>query len=120
MDLGVKALQVPDFKIKSALYDHKESIQAATQDVLFTWLKQQSNRQTAYTTLHTALLKCDAFRSKAAELEQWVMGTEQKSHISQESKYKCIKQAYCTVIPGNDLVDSFSYLYGNHDTFIVF
>ena len=91
MDLGVIVLNLPDFNIKSALCDHKDSIQSAAYDVLSTWLEKQYDRQTAFTTLHAALLKCDAFRSVAAELEQWVMGTEQKSHVSQESKYKLHK-----------------------------
>ena len=87
-ELGIKALKLPEFIIKSALYNHSQSIQSAAHDVLSTWLKQQQgDRHTAYTTLRTALQKCDDLKSMAAELEIWVMGTVQESHISQDSMY---------------------------------
>ena len=85
MELGVKVLKLPEFKIKSALYDNKR-IQSAAHELLSAWLKQQSDRQMAYTALQTALRKCDDFRSMAAELEQWDMGTVNESHISPERK----------------------------------
>ena len=85
MELGVKALKIPDFIIKSALYNNRTSIQSASHDVLSTWRKQQSDKYTAYTTLHTALRDCD-LNFLAAGLEQWAMGTEQASQISPERK----------------------------------
>ena len=96
-ELGIKTLKLPEFIIKSALYNHSRSIQSAAHNVLSTWLKQQQgDRQMAYTTLHTELLECDAFRSMAAELEQWVMGTVKETQISPECKL--IPCCFCSSI----------------------
>ena len=73
-DLGIKVLKLPDFRIRAALYDHKKSIQAATQDVIHSWLLQQSNRQEAYTALHTGLKEAK-MHQLAGELQLWVKGT---------------------------------------------
>ena len=45
MELGINGLGIPEFKIKTAMYDHSDSIQAATHELLSTWLKQQTDRQ---------------------------------------------------------------------------
>ena len=51
MDFGIKCLGLPDFKIKTAMYDHSDSIQAATYELLSTWMKKQTDRQEAYKNL---------------------------------------------------------------------
>ena len=71
MDFGIKALQLPDFKIKSAMYDHKDSIQSATHELLSTWLKQQPNRQEAYVNLKAGLKRAQ-MNQLANELQCWV------------------------------------------------
>ena len=55
MDFGIKGLGLPDFKIKTAMYDHSDSIQAATHELLSTWLKKQTDRQEAYKNLQAGL-----------------------------------------------------------------
>ena len=84
MELGVKVLKLSDFKIKSALHN-KKPIQLAAHELLSTWFKQQSDRQTADTALHVALRKCDGFQFMAAELKQWVLGIGVVSELSKES-----------------------------------
>ena len=74
MDLGIKALKLPDFKIQSALYDHKDSIMAATHEVIRAWLQQQSNKQDAYVALHTGLKEAK-MNQLAGELQLWVEAT---------------------------------------------
>ena len=73
MDLGIKVLRLPEFVIKTALYNKKE-IQPASHDVLSNWLKQQNNRREACTDLHTGLRKC-GMNQLASLLKQWVEGT---------------------------------------------
>ena len=78
MDLGIKALKLPDFKIKSALFDHQNSIQAASHKVISFWSQQQPNRQDAYIALHTGLKEAK-MHQLAAELKLWVEGTVEKT-----------------------------------------
>ena len=85
MELGVKILQLPDFKVKTALYNKKE-IQLATHEVISDWSKQQTNRFEAYTALKKALEK-SKFTSLAGVLQQWVEGTMQQLDISDQSKF---------------------------------
>ena len=73
MDLGTKVLELPDFVIKTALYDMKD-IQPATHKILSTWLKQQANRKEAYVNILAGLRKCE-MNQHAIELQQWVEGT---------------------------------------------
>ena len=54
MDLGIKVLHLPECKINAALYDHNNSIQAATHELLSTWLKNQTNRPRS---LHESVLR---------------------------------------------------------------
>ena len=53
--LGVDVLKLPDFKIKSALYDHRDSINSAAYAVLSEWRVQHQNRYQAYNTLMSSL-----------------------------------------------------------------
>ena len=71
MDLGIKGLKLPEFKIKAALYDHPNSIQTATHDILSVWLKQQPTRQEAYTTLYRGLKEAQ-MHQLATILQKWV------------------------------------------------
>ena len=84
MDLGIKVLKLLDFKIQSALFDHKDSIQAAAHDVIRHWSQQHLNSVDAYTALHTGLEEAQ-MHQLAGELQQWVQGTMNKSVLN-ESK----------------------------------
>ena len=74
MDLGVKVLELPDFLIKTAMYDNTGKIQPATHETLSRWLKNQNNRQEAYKNLYTGLGR-SGMNQLAAELKQWVERT---------------------------------------------
>ena len=73
MELGIKVLGLPDFLIKTALYDNREKMQPATHEILSRWLKQQNSRREAYINLHAGLKKCE-MSQLAAELKLWVEG----------------------------------------------
>ena len=73
MDLGIKVLHLPESKIKSALYDHDNSIQEATHELLSTWMKGQTSRQEAYTNLYSDLRKGE-MKELAGLVKQWVEG----------------------------------------------
>ena len=85
MEIRIKSLQLPDFKIKSAMYDHSDSIQAATHELLSTWLKRQTDRHEAYVNLLTGL-KTAQMNQLAALLRTWVEGITEGSKIIDESK----------------------------------
>ena len=72
-DLGIKVLKLRGYKIKAALYDHSNSIQAATHDVISSWVQKQSSRQEAYTTLLTGLKEAE-LHQLAGELQELVEG----------------------------------------------
>ena len=76
-DLGIKALKLPGFKIKAALFDHSNNIQAASYDVINSWVQLQSNRHIAYTTLREGLKEAQ-MHQLATEVQQWVEGTIEK------------------------------------------
>ena len=84
IDLVVNALNLPEHKAQSALYDKKE-IQTAAYKLLMTWLQQQTNRHDAYNTLLSALRKMD-HNMLAARLEQWVEGIKKQSLMPLERK----------------------------------
>ena len=78
MEFGVIVLKLPDFKIKSALYDHNNSIQEVTHELLSTWMKGQTSRQEAYTNLYSDLRKGE-MKQLAGLLKQWVEGVREES-----------------------------------------
>ena len=84
MQLGVKVLKLPEYKIRQAS-SNNNSIHSAAHDVLSIWFKQQTNRHKAYTSLITSLRRCQ-MNQLAAQLEKWVMGTDQSSQPSSEGK----------------------------------
>ena len=55
MKLGVNDLKLPDCKIKSALYDHRDSINSAAYEVLSSWQLQHENRNDAHNILLSSL-----------------------------------------------------------------
>ena len=73
MDLGIKVLKLPNFKIQSALFDHKNSIHSASYEVIGYWSQQQLNPEDAYITLRTRLQEAK-MNHLAAELQLWVEG----------------------------------------------
>ena len=82
-DLGITGLKLPEFMIKAALYDHSNSIQAAAHKVISSWVQQQSNRQDAYSALHTGLKEVK-MHQLAGELQLWVEGTVEQPSASLE------------------------------------
>ena len=86
MDFGIKGLGLPDFKIKTAMYDHSDSIQAATHELLSTWLKQQTDRQEAYKNLQAGLKRAQ-MNQLVANLRTWVEGSGVISQTIEESKW---------------------------------
>ena len=75
-DFGVNVLHLPEFWIREAIYDHRHSIQAATYELLSTWLTQQTSRQKAYSNLLTELRKNQMYEL-AGVLKCWVADSEE-------------------------------------------
>ena len=69
LTLGVNGLELPDFKIKSALHDNKH-IQSAAHEVLSTWRIQYESSYDAFQKLVVALVKAE-MNQLAAELQEW-------------------------------------------------
>ena len=74
-NLGVKVLHLKEFKIKTVLYDHSNSIQAATHKLLSTWLTEQKDRQEAYSNLLTQM-RTYQMNELAGDLRQWAEGSQ--------------------------------------------
>ena len=87
MDLGIKVLHLPECKINAALYDHSNSIQAATHELLSTWLRRQISRQEAYTNLYSDLRKGE-MKQLAGLVKRMVEGLVDTSPVTDESKYR--------------------------------
>ena len=86
MDLGIKVLKLPDFKVQSILFDHKDSIQAAAYDMIRFWSQLQPNKHEAYIALHTGLKEAN-MNQLAGELQLWVEGSvENTSAASTDGK----------------------------------
>ena len=73
MELGIRVLKIPENKINLAITNHRHSIQDAAQEVLRLWLRQQVNRETAYTVLYNAL-RGNNWNMLATHLKGWVEG----------------------------------------------
>ena len=73
LTLGIKGLELPDFKIKSALYDNKH-IQSAAYEVLSFWRQKYESSHEAFQNLIAALVKVE-MNQLAAELQEWTQGT---------------------------------------------
>ena len=85
MKLGVKVLKMPDFKIKSALYDNRDSINAAACEVLSEWRVQHRNRSQAYSILMSSLAQHNMMYLVGAN-QELVEETRTNLSISAESK----------------------------------
>ena len=84
-EFGIKVLTFKEDTIKAAMYDHSDSIQAATRELLSKWLKQQPSRQEAYMNLLEGLKRAQ-MKELASNLRIWVEGTGVISQIMNESK----------------------------------
>ena len=73
VDLGTLILGVSDPIIDSAMHNHVNDIHSASRKVLTFWLRQQTNRETAYTVLYESLRR-NEWNQMAIELKQWVEG----------------------------------------------
>ena len=78
VDLGITVLRLPECKINAALYDHNNSIQAATLELLSFWVKRQTSRKEAYSNLYSSLRKAQ-MGELAGLLKKWVEGVEEES-----------------------------------------
>ena len=85
MEFGIKVLMFKEDTIKAAMYDHSNSIHAATRELLSKWLKQQPTRQEAYINLQTGLKRAQ-MNQLAAQLRKWVEGIDDPSQVSGERK----------------------------------
>ena len=87
VEVGVKSLKLPDFIIKSALYNHKD-INSAAHDVFRSWRQKQNNDQEAYITLK-AFFRQHGFNNLAAVLDREPTTASPIFTLSQESKIFC-------------------------------
>ena len=71
------------------MYDHRDSIQAATHKLLSKWLSEQQSRQEAYMVLQAGLKRAQ-MNQLASNLRIWVEGTGVLPQMMDESKW--IKQ----------------------------
>ena len=76
MEFGIKVLMFEEDTIKAVIYDHSDSIQAATHELLSKWLSQQPSRQEAYIHLQSGL--------KRAKMNQLAGDLKMKMEISAE------------------------------------
>ena len=86
MKLGVDVLKLPDFKIKSALYDHRDSINSAAHEVLSKWRVQQENPYKSYNTLMSSLAQHNMSYLLTLE-EEPVDSSSAKIKMRAESEY---------------------------------
>ena len=84
-DLTVKGLKLPEYMVKTAVYNKKE-IQDAAREVLRTWLKKQTNKEEAFTNMMIALRRCE-MNSLAAELRLWKEGRSTSPSLSESRMY---------------------------------
>ena len=83
-DLGVKVLKLSKDEILIAIND-KKRIQSATQMVIRSWLKKQSDRHEVYNTLYRELQRYD-MNEMVAMLKESVEGTATQVDLSPERK----------------------------------
>ena len=82
MDFGIKVLKFPKETIKVAMFDRRDSIQAAARELLFEWLSQQPSRHEAYISLQTGLIRVQMHHLTVEGAE----GTVQGSQVTDEGK----------------------------------
>ena len=96
----MKALKLPDYIVKTALYNHRTSVNEAAYDLLSTWMKQHENREVAYTRILVGLERC-GMDELAAQLKLWVEGSsveEQTLKSHEESKFYFVKNAKMVMV----------------------
>ena len=86
MKLGVDVLKLADSKIKSALYDHRDSINSAAYEVLSSWRVQQENRYQAFSVLMSSLAQHNMSYLLTPE-EEPVDSFPTNQKMTTESKY---------------------------------
>ena len=82
MELGIKVLNFPKDTIKQTRHDHRDSIQAATHELLSKWLKKQPTRQEAYMNLQAGLKRAQMHHLTVEGAE----GTPEGSQVTDEGK----------------------------------
>ena len=84
--LGEVVLKLPDHRIRSALTNNPRSIQSAAYDVLSIWVRQQTNRKTAYSELQNSLIN-NEMSYLAKELTEQVGPKENLHGVSKASRF---------------------------------
>ena len=70
--LGRQVLNQPNYQVDATLFNHKNKVDDAAQDILLYWYNQQTNPSEAYHTLYRALME-----SEIRELTNWMKGLGQ-------------------------------------------
>ena len=86
MEFGIKVLSLSKDTIEAAMYDHRDSIQAATHKLLSKWLSQQQSSQDAYMVLQAGLKRAQMNRL-ASNLRVHVEGTDIIPKLIDERKW---------------------------------
>ena len=86
MEFGIKVLMFKEDTIKAAMFDHRDSIQAATHKLLSKWLNQQPNRREAYMNLRVGLNRAQ-MNQLASNLRVYVEGTDIIPQLIDERKW---------------------------------
>ena len=81
--LGEVVLKLPENKIRSALTTNPGDIQTAAHDVLSDWVRQQTDRKTAFKRLRDALVK----NQMSYLTEEFFRQNENLTGISKISKF---------------------------------
>ena len=98
MKLGVDVLKLPDFKIKSAFYDHRDSINSAAHEVLSEWRVRQENRYKAYNILMTSLAQHNMSYLLTQE-EELADNYSAKIKMTTESEYLKENEMFASYLP---------------------
>ena len=98
MKLGVKVLKQPEHKIKSALYDHRDSINSAAHKVLSEWRVRQENRYKAYNILMSSLAQHNMSYLLTQE-EELADNYSAKIKMTTESEYLKENEMFASYLP---------------------
>ena len=90
--LGVNVLGLSEHEIRSTQTKYHPDINQTAHHLLTTWLRQQVDRQEAYTALLVSLRGCQGMQNLAGRLKQWVEGSEvAPGPVLGESKFITVK-----------------------------
>ena len=87
LDLGIKALRLPDHQVDSVWTKHRPDVNLAARELLQIWKKKQRNPGEAFNNLCTSLQQCE-MNQRVAELTQWVKNTTLQFTDAKTRTYK--------------------------------